>query len=310
MKFCVKCGKSIEEGVMCPECKGTKVDVKPLKLSFCSCNRYLGPKGWREYTSLSDVVKHALQPAPEQILSKPDLNFDHKEKKFSVKCLYGSKEVIVPVTLRKRTCDKCEKKSSEYFEGILQIRYEQDQDGQIYEDVKEVMDMALKKRVFVTKVVEQKKGVDLYVTSQRYLQVLAKKLQRRWGAKLKMTSTLHTRNKQTSKNLYRVTALLTLYNFRKGSVVKQGGKLYKIETLGKGIKAIDLSIHKMKTFNLDDYEVLEQYKTRVVKVRPNIEVLDPETYESVPVKNPKHAIEGMTMNKQIKVVFHKGWWIV
>lgn len=310
MKFCVKCGKSISKGVMCDTCGGREALVAPVKVSLCSCKRYLGPKGWREYKSLNELITNLIDPHPARILSKVDLNFESKEKKFKVKALFAGKEKEVEVVLRKRTCEKCEKKNTQYFQGILQIRYTKDKESKVVEDVADVVEMAKQKRVFVTKIVEQKRGVDLYLTSQRYLQVLAKKLQSKWGGILKLTSTLHTRNKQTSKDLYRVTALLTLYEFTKGSVIRQNGKLYHIKSLGKDIKAVDMKINKTKTISVEDYEVLQQSTTRVIMLKPNVEIMDPETYEPVPLRNPKETLKGLTINKKVNVVYDKGWWLV
>ena len=92
-----------------------------------------------------------------------------------------------------------------YFEAILQIRPFN----------KEVLDYVVKQvekndQLLIAKIEELKEGVDFYMSSQRQTISLGKKLKRVFNGEIKITRKLHTLNKQTSKNVYRVTVLFRL----------------------------------------------------------------------------------------------------
>jgi len=95
--------------------------------------------------------------------------------------------------------------SSSYYEAILQLRPDND-------EVRRFVVNRLKERknLFISKAVKTKTGVDLYLSDQRFARALGKKLKKSFKGKLIMSRTLHTRNKQTSKNVYRVTVCFRL----------------------------------------------------------------------------------------------------
>ncbi|MBI2671456.1 hypothetical protein HYX16_00820 [Candidatus Woesearchaeota archaeon] len=95
--------------------------------------------------------------------------------------------------------------SSSYYEAILQLRPDNDKVRQFVVDrLKE------RKNIFVSKTVELKTGVDLYLSDQRFARALGKKLKRSFKGKLIMSRSLYGRNKQTSKDIYRVTVCFRL----------------------------------------------------------------------------------------------------
>ena len=92
-----------------------------------------------------------------------------------------------------------------YYEAILQLRPYK----------KEVLDfvrnqIAKRKDVFISKEEKLKTGIDLYTSSQRFTRALGKKLKKSFKGELKTTRSLFGRNKQTSKNIYRVTVCFRL----------------------------------------------------------------------------------------------------
>ena len=97
-----------------------------------------------------------------------------------------------------------------YFEAILQLR---PKDEALY---KFVLDrIAERKNVTIAKEVSLKTGVDLYLSDQRFARALGKKLKRQFKGKLILSRKLHTRNRQTSKDVYRVTVCFRLDEERK-----------------------------------------------------------------------------------------------
>tara|TARA_Y100000310_G_scaffold281258_1_gene301610 strand:- start:6603 stop:7070 length:468 start_codon:yes stop_codon:yes gene_type:complete len=108
---------------------------------------------------------------------------------------------------------------SQYFEGILQLR----NSGQEVEDF--VLDrIDNRKNVTIAKVLKQKNGYDYYLSSQKFLQILGKQLQQKFGGELKVSTKLHTRNRVTSKEVHRVTVLFRPPKFKKGDIVRYRGE--------------------------------------------------------------------------------------
>ena len=93
-------------------------------------------------------------------------------------------------------------RSKDYFEAILQIRPKN----------KEVLDFVKKQvekreNTWIAKQQELKYGVDLYISSRKFAIILGRKLKKTFDGELKVTKSLFTRDRQTSKNIYRVTVL-------------------------------------------------------------------------------------------------------
>ncbi len=93
----------------------------------------------------------------------------------------------------------------QYFEAILQLRPE---NKKVLEFVKNQLQNSKTK---ISKEVKEKYGLDLYLTSQRFAIALGRKLKRRFKeGEIKISRSLHTRDKLTSKLVYRVTVLFRL----------------------------------------------------------------------------------------------------
>ena len=91
---------------------------------------------------------------------------------------------------------------SEYYEAIIQIR-------PLREEINEfVMRQILARNdVFVSKKVAHETGVDFYVSSQKFARSLGNQIKRHFGGKLTLSYTLHTRDRQTSRDVHRATVL-------------------------------------------------------------------------------------------------------
>jgi len=100
--------------------------------------------------------------------------------------------------MQKKTLEK----NPNYFEAVLQLRNPND-------EMFRFIDNQLKGRkdVFVAKEEELKTGVDIYISSWRFAIALGRKLKRSYKGEIKISRRLHTRNKITSKDVYRVTVL-------------------------------------------------------------------------------------------------------
>lgn len=94
---------------------------------------------------------------------------------------------------------------NQYFEAVIQLR-------PFDKEVIQFIENQIKKRdgVFISKVEKVKTGINLYISSQKFARTLGKRLKKSFKGELKITKTLHTRDKLKSKDLYRGTVLFRL----------------------------------------------------------------------------------------------------
>ena len=135
---------------------------------------------------------------------------------------------------------------SDYFQGILQLR-------DVNEEMLGFVHNQIKKRnnVAVTRTVKLPNGQDLYITSQHFIKLLGKKLKDSFGGQLKISSKLHTRNRQ-GKDLYRVNVLYRPSKHKRGDIVIVRGDKFKLLSVGKRIFAMDMKTGKKILIRRDD----------------------------------------------------------
>ena len=95
-------------------------------------------------------------------------------------------------------------KMDQYYEAILQLRPKN----------KELLDYVrnqiLKNNISIAKEINKKYGVDLYLSSRKFTTALARKLKKNFKGTVKVSRSLYTRDRQTSKEVYRITILFRL----------------------------------------------------------------------------------------------------
>ncbi len=118
-------------------------------------------------------------------------------------------------------------KHTEYYEAILQLR-------NVSQEVIDFVEAEIPRvHLSVSKVVEEKTGLDFYLSDNTLTRVLGKKLQTTFGGEVLITATLHTQKKD--KEMYRLTVLFRQAPFAKGDLVQRGGEEYRVLTLEKEI---------------------------------------------------------------------------
>ncbi len=92
--------------------------------------------------------------------------------------------------------------NSQYYEGIIQLR-PFNQDAFLF-----IKKNAEKENIFISKIVEHKTGIDLYLSSQKFTRNIAQKLRRVFKARVSISKSIVTRDRMKSRDLYRATALV------------------------------------------------------------------------------------------------------
>jgi|TARA_B100001971_G_C18114028_1_gene495801 NMD protein affecting ribosome stability and mRNA decay len=121
-------------------------------------------------------------------------------------------------------------KHDQYFEGTLQLRNPND-------EVINYIERRVNERddVFIAKAEKVTNGIDFYLSSNRFLKNLGKKLQKKFKGELKLSPKLFSRNRQTSKNVYRLNVLFRLPTCKCGDIIKIRGEKIKVLKLGNKI---------------------------------------------------------------------------
>jgi NMD protein affecting ribosome stability and mRNA decay len=187
---------------------------------------------------------------------------------------------------------------AKYYEGILQLREPtQDTIDFIYNAV----DRQKKDWVRISQVKKVKGGIDFYLTSKKYLKTLGKKLLKHFGGILKESAQLYSRNHQTGKNIYRLNISFKPSPYKVKDIITLDNEVYQVTSLDKRIAATNLKTRKKCLLKYEEtIKKLEPKKTMVTKVKPQLEILDPETYQSTPTKNTKKLKHG----QNVKIVKH------
>ncbi len=96
---------------------------------------------------------------------------------------------------------------SDYYQAIIQLRPSTKELEKFIEDA-----FKDKNNVWIAKRVNLKTGVDYYISSNKFARGLGVQLKRKFGGSLKESAKLFSRDKITSKDLYRVTICFRLKN--------------------------------------------------------------------------------------------------
>lgn len=122
-------------------------------------------------------------------------------------------------------------KPASYFEGIMQLRGCSDEALDWLHD-----EIIRAGRARIAKAKEVPGGIDLYLSSQHYMQSLGRKLQQRFGGILKITSKIHTRDPIRSRDVHRLTVLFRQFPFKKGDMIRYKGEPWIIISIGNQVQ--------------------------------------------------------------------------
>lgn len=173
-----------------------------------------GPTG-SQYSRLDeakdvDVGFEAKYTSPEKILVEVGVQI----KSFgSESPLTGGAKVVVELV--ETTCEICRKKKTGYYEAILQVRGEQEipenKLKEIYRDLQEeFMKMYERDREeFVSRVKRKHGGINLYLSSSKLVEDLARFLSKEYGAQTNQSAELIGQT-DDGKEKYRVTIVARL----------------------------------------------------------------------------------------------------
>lgn len=128
---------------------------------------------------------------------------------------------------------------TDYFEGVLQLRSPTPEVVAFIQ--KEIQDHG---KVKISNIEYVNEGMDLYLTDQRFIKSVGKRLHDRFLGHLKSSSRLFTRNKQTSKDVHRVTVFFQVATFKPGDKVSIRGMQAIIKDVKPRVKLQEIKTGK------------------------------------------------------------------
>ncbi|MFX1597146.1 MAG: NMD3-related protein, partial [Promethearchaeota archaeon] len=138
-----------------------------------------------------------------------------------------------------------------YFLSIIQLRVKNDNQfdliKKVLEEISKFVEELFEKdrRQYISKIENQKYGVDLYLSTNELMNYLIKFLKTKYNFLFKRSKRLVGRDIQKGKNLYRLKALIKFLPFNKNDEIFIENQLYIVENITKN-KVILRSQNKTK----------------------------------------------------------------
>lgn len=298
-------------------------NIKQINLVYCrGCKCYLYKNGLLPLNSFLDIFDNyflkfiEFEKKPEFIhVDKNPLREPLKkiEIELTLKATINGKPIketyIVPVKVEYRECTKCSRMKSFYYEGILQLRNNKHNDYfTVYKIIIDDAEKMKKKGIGITKQQMVENGVDFYFTSQKYIQQIGTRLYNEFGGEFKVNAQLFSRNRQTSKDVYRVNVLYRLPERNINDIISYKNKKMIVKSFSKDTlicSYLDNLAKKLTIKANEDIELItkaDSFMAGVVITRkPFLEVMHPETYQNTRLENVP-----VTKNDIIRIVVIDG----
>lgn len=216
----------------------------------------------------------------------------------------------VEVRVKRSSCTECSRSFGGYFEAVLQVR---GADPDVYKRLEgmllEIVDKELnsykgehRTGAFVSKAETVRGGHDFYVGGLEVARLLAQTLVKRTGAEYQESTSLVGRRQ--GQDLYRFTLLVRLPPYLAGDFIQMDERLYKVLshsgkllTLWDFENKIRVQREPKRAKSLRVVGRAHDVKDAVVvsKHGNDLQIMDPETYQTIDLKTDKPVREGETV---------------
>ncbi len=333
MRFCVKCGKDVQFPVdgLCVECylSGRKFATLPyyVDLDVCAvCKEYYLKNKWVALDRRDAIEDAAIEELSllegSRILSIDTVVVKQDPKTFLVELkahlmvqeTQVESDASTTVRVKNTVCKRCSRVQGSYYEAILQVRSEER--SVETETLDEVLHMVLNyveqqskinRQYFISKVEKMHGGVDFYISSLALGRMLEKMISDRYSGQTKESSKLVGR-KPDGQDMYRVTYLVRLPEFKVGDVVIWKDNYYRLSRVfATGGRLTALKDFREVTLRKSDMPALKVYckESELLDVAvisgsaPELQVLNPVNYETLDIRVPEDAVIGETVKATV-----------
>ncbi|MFW9819535.1 MAG: NMD3-related protein [Candidatus Thorarchaeota archaeon] len=271
-RFCAICGKSIGKTDphfgMCLKCylKENPLFELPDKfqLNVClDCGSFSKKEMWiiperNEIFSILEqaLQRHVLKPLFKKHNIEFSFSYDEDSFIFSSKDLLTSLEVsiqgflrdnpniqhaqTIKVNINYMLCKNCTNlRGGTYYLSIIQLRVKDEEEfsliKNIIDEINEYVEILFEDdpRQYISKIEDQKYGVDLYLSTNELMNHLITFLRSKYHFLFKRTKKLVGRDNQRGKNLYRFKSLIKFLPVSINDEISIEGKNYRVENIMK-----------------------------------------------------------------------------
>jgi nonsense-mediated mRNA decay protein 3 len=253
-----------------------------------------------------DAQSVAWQVAPEHL----DQNNIRMHAEFSgvVRETPVTEEVAVPVKISRQTCKRCGKIAGGSFASIVQVRAdERDPTDEEVERAKTIAEAYVAEReatgdrnAFITEKKEIPEGLNMKISTNQMGHGIAKRITAQLGGSYSDSKRLITED-EDGQPVYRMSYAVRLPRYRQGEVIdpEDGDGPVLVRSVQGNLKGVRLATGDHFEASFEDEDAPDAIRlgfredgqlTTLVAVEDDnaVQVLDPETFESVTVPRPDY----------------------
>ncbi|MDD5188191.1 MAG: 60S ribosomal export protein NMD3 [Methanoregula sp.] len=276
-RFCPRCGKPSENDGLCNQCrvKNTEwitCDRRVTHIHCPSCGAVKQVNTWtdssRERAELApELARSAVHLHPDVkrssiAVSIRDISTNRSRAMLTVKgTLYTlpvEKECTVELAWHKEQCDRCNRITGSYYEGLVQVRaedrlpspYEIQTAGTIASQLEDSLQAGGERLSYISDITETKDGLDITVGSQHIGLLIVQGITNQLGGRY----TTHPKlvGEKNGRQLFRITYLVRLPYYQRHDVVLLGKTYAEVEQVEpRRVRLFDLSEGRSRTVNTD-----------------------------------------------------------
>lgn len=279
-RFCPKCGQPTEKEGLCSRCRAGELQwfscghrVESVHCPACGSLKQAGV--WsdteREKGDIADeLVRGAVQvhrdvKSADMKIHIRDLSQNRSRAYVTVTgTLYGEPvegACEIDIAWVKEQCDRCNRISGSYYEGVVQVRaegrrpslYEIQVASTLAEDAESSLQTGGERLSFISDVTATKDGLDIVVGSQHIGLLLAQKITAELGGRY----TTHPKlvGEKAGRQLYRITYSVRLPRFQKNDVIRLKGRYAEVlQVEPHNLRILDFSEGIVRSVREDDVE--------------------------------------------------------
>ena len=311
--ICPKCGGPSPDGDICARCRADQIqwmECDPrISVTECpSCGALKEAGAW------TDVHRERIEIATERVVrairldprvENPEYDIsieDISSNRSNASCHITASLLGIPVegscgieiAWRKEQCDRCNRISGSYYEGVVQVRakdrkpypFELSIAAQIAQDTEDALHEGGERLSFISRMDEHKDGLDITVGSQRIGQEISSNIVRRLGGRFSTHPKLV--GEKAGRQVYRITYSVRLPKYIREDIIIHDGKYGEVVSVDKenvryrdlfsgAIKSAKESFIERRVGNLRDAETV----TIVFRDGDMIGVLEPSSGKTV-----------------------------
>lgn len=276
--FCPKCGKPSEGSGLCSQCRIDSTpwftcDQRVTSTNCPSCGATKVVNTWTDTgagraelgpeIARSAVHMHKDVKKPVVEITVRDISANRSRATLALRGILYNKPVegtcTVEILWQKEQCDRCNRISGSYHEGVVQVRaegrlpspFEIQTAASVAQQIEDTLQSGGERLSFIADVNEIHDGLDIVIGSQHIGLLIAQGIVARLGGRF----TTHPKlvGEKNGRQLFRITYSVRLPRFQKNDVVRVGNRYYEVERVGsRHLETIDLSDGSAKAIREDE----------------------------------------------------------